>query len=207
MARRPKDIGTGTILQAARKRFLQWGYSGTSIAALADDLGATKAALYYHFPDKEALFLAVVSEYLQEVATELAPLPALFELSGRDQALESLGRTFLVRNVTNSQIQHLAFQESRHLSELGQIQLGQLYHDALVRPLSALLGQASARSWLRPTAADEPQAIWVFLGLLNAFLHPGHVRPDSITQSSEAFVRLLLGALGPHENNFQGDSL
>jgi AcrR family transcriptional regulator len=48
------------ILQAAQQRFGQYGFSKTSMNDIADDLGLSKAALYYYFPDKEALFQAVV---------------------------------------------------------------------------------------------------------------------------------------------------
>jgi AcrR family transcriptional regulator len=43
------------ILAAAVDLFARHGYAGTSIRELADRLGMTKAALYYHFPSKEAL--------------------------------------------------------------------------------------------------------------------------------------------------------
>ena len=197
MARRPEDIGLDRILQAARCRFLQWGYSGTTIAALADDLGMTKAALYYHFADKEALFLAVVGSYLDELSAELGPLEALFAAADRDAALAALAGVFLPRNQTNAEIQHLVFQESPQLSETGRAGLGQRYHQAMVRPVSSLLSKAVSRGWLRPSQADEPQAIWIFLGLLSAFIRPGHAgKAIDDTNQNGAFIGLLLGALG-----------
>jgi hypothetical protein len=39
------------ILDAARTLFAERGYAGTSMRDLADALGMTKAALYYHFPE------------------------------------------------------------------------------------------------------------------------------------------------------------
>src|SRR4051812_38160388 len=48
------------ILQAAQQRFGQYGFSKTSMNDIADEVGLSKAALYYYFPDKESLFQAVV---------------------------------------------------------------------------------------------------------------------------------------------------
>jgi AcrR family transcriptional regulator len=208
VSRRSEPVGTPPILQAARRRFLQWGYSGTSTAQLAEDLGITKAALYYHFPDKEALFLAVVREYLAEVAGELAGQSPLFDEGDREAALGALAQVFLSRNETSAQIQQLSFQESRHLSAEGQRELSSTYHDAMVRPVSALLHRAVSRGWIRAAADDEPALIWTFLGLLTAFLKPGHEGPGTTAPSPQAFVRLFLGGLSPRPTPpLQGESL
>jgi AcrR family transcriptional regulator len=37
------------ILEVAGRLFLQQGYEGTSVQQIADEVGCTKAALYYHF--------------------------------------------------------------------------------------------------------------------------------------------------------------
>lgn len=44
------------LLEAATCHFGQRGYDGAHVAAIARDAGATKAALYYHFVDKDALW-------------------------------------------------------------------------------------------------------------------------------------------------------
>ena len=48
------------IIEAATQLFARKGFYGTSISDLAQAVGLTKGALYYHFADKDALFLAVV---------------------------------------------------------------------------------------------------------------------------------------------------
>jgi len=191
------------ILHAARRRFLQWGYSGTSTAQLAEDLGITKAALYYHFPDKEALFLAVVEEYLSEVEADLAGIEHLFELEDRETALCALATVFLSRNGTSARIQQLSLQESRHLSPAGQSALSSAYHERMVRPISILLNSSVARGWLRAAEEDEPALIWTFLGVLTAFLKPGHEGTEPSPLSARAFVRLLLGGLSPEQATFR----
>ncbi len=50
------------ILQEAMELFLDKGYAGTSMSALAKACGIQKASLYHHFPSKEALFVACVTE-------------------------------------------------------------------------------------------------------------------------------------------------
>jgi AcrR family transcriptional regulator len=43
------------ILEVARRRFAADGVAATSLRDIADELGVTKAALYYHFPRKADL--------------------------------------------------------------------------------------------------------------------------------------------------------
>jgi AcrR family transcriptional regulator len=55
------------ILAAARELFAEHGYAGTSMRDLAEALGMTKAALYYHFPGKAQILLALVEPLLDEL--------------------------------------------------------------------------------------------------------------------------------------------
>jgi AcrR family transcriptional regulator len=52
----------GDILARATEGFVAHGYAGTSMADLARTVGIQKASLYHHFPSKEALFIACVTE-------------------------------------------------------------------------------------------------------------------------------------------------
>ncbi len=60
---RPTDpIPAGAIVTAARDLIAQRGYEGASLREVAERVGVTKAALYYHFPTKAALYDAVLEE-------------------------------------------------------------------------------------------------------------------------------------------------
>lgn len=50
------------ILERATEAFVSHGYAGTSMADLARAIGIQKASLYHHFPSKESLFVACVTE-------------------------------------------------------------------------------------------------------------------------------------------------
>jgi TetR/AcrR family transcriptional regulator, cholesterol catabolism regulator len=49
------------LVTIAANLFAQKGYEGTSLRDIAEQAGITKAALYYWFPEKEALFQRVVA--------------------------------------------------------------------------------------------------------------------------------------------------
>src|SRR5215470_17519047 len=51
------------IQQIAVELFTEHGYEGTSLREIAERLGVTKAALYYHFKSKEDIVLSLVEDY------------------------------------------------------------------------------------------------------------------------------------------------
>ena len=75
--------GRERILSVARAAFIERGYSDVSMQEIASAAGLTKAAIYYHFPDKEALFSSVVATEFERICRgiteELALGPPLRE--------------------------------------------------------------------------------------------------------------------------------
>ena len=60
---RPKDLEKRrNILDAAKRIFLERGYQGTSMHAIANIAGVSKLTLYNHFQDKATLFTAAIAE-------------------------------------------------------------------------------------------------------------------------------------------------
>lgn len=57
-AKAPPDTRS-RILDAALGLFSEHGFEGTTLQQIADRLGLTKAALYYHFPSKDDLLAAL----------------------------------------------------------------------------------------------------------------------------------------------------
>jgi AcrR family transcriptional regulator len=51
------------ILQAALDLFIDQGYEKTSLREVAEQVGVTKAALYYHFASKEAIFRTLMEPF------------------------------------------------------------------------------------------------------------------------------------------------
>jgi AcrR family transcriptional regulator len=76
MARPRSDIAP-RILHAARARFLLEGVDGASLRQIAADAGTSIGMVYYYYPTKDELFLAVVEEIyaalLADLSIALAP--------------------------------------------------------------------------------------------------------------------------------------
>src|SRR4051812_29256005 len=52
------------ILTAALGLFAERGYANTSLREIAEDLGVTKAALYFHYKTKEDIVSGILRDYM-----------------------------------------------------------------------------------------------------------------------------------------------
>ena len=89
---RPRLFEEDDVLVAARRRFNETGYHGTSVEELSRVTGLSKGSLYGAFGDKEALFQRVFEEYCSAVSDGSAA--ALLE-GPEDEALDRLHRWLL----------------------------------------------------------------------------------------------------------------
>jgi len=60
------------IQQVALELFAEQGYDKTSLREIADRLGVTKAALYYHYKTKEDILTSALEDYMAEVRELIA---------------------------------------------------------------------------------------------------------------------------------------
>lgn len=59
------DDRQAQLLEIAGRLFAKHGFQGTSLRDIAEEAQITKAALYYHFPNKEALYERIVLHGLE----------------------------------------------------------------------------------------------------------------------------------------------
>jgi AcrR family transcriptional regulator len=60
------DDKSEKIIETAQQLFGLHGVEKTTMQEIADDLGISKASLYYYFPDKESLYAAVIRKEQME---------------------------------------------------------------------------------------------------------------------------------------------
>src|SRR4051795_2669190 len=56
------------VLDGARRAFAEHGYEGATVRLLEEETGLSRGAIFHHFSDKDALFLALAQEDAEEVA-------------------------------------------------------------------------------------------------------------------------------------------
>jgi len=76
--KRRRDRVREDILATTRELLLDVGPASLTLAAIAQQLELTKAALYYYFPSKEALLFEIVHETM---SAEISAIEAKFEVA------------------------------------------------------------------------------------------------------------------------------
>jgi AcrR family transcriptional regulator len=84
------DDRQAQLLRIACRFFARYGYKGTSLRDIAQEAQITKAALYYHFPNKNTLYERIVLEGLRVLVEEVTEAT-----SRAPTALEKV-RTFML---------------------------------------------------------------------------------------------------------------
>ncbi len=162
---RPKILSTATRL------FIQHGYHGLAMRQIAEALHVSKPALYYHFKDKEELFLAILTLYLDEMETAIDRITAE-SLTCRDRVRKFM-EFVLIQPPDQRAIIHLASQEVRQLSDSARKSFGHVYQQKFIGKLSAILVLGMERGEFKPV---EPEvATWALLGIMYPYFYPAHL--------------------------------
>src|SRR4051795_2675791 len=68
-----RDEKVEEILAVAERRLREGGYEALSVAAIARELGLAQNALYWYFPSKDHLFVAVLERMLRGIVARKPP--------------------------------------------------------------------------------------------------------------------------------------
>jgi AcrR family transcriptional regulator len=102
-----------SILITAQKRFGQYGLAKTTMQEIADDIGMSKGSIYYYFPDKQQLYMAVIDreyeQFLAIVNIKLSSLTDPAEMLRQYSALrlQRIGSLLNLSRISNDEMQGL----------------------------------------------------------------------------------------------------
>jgi AcrR family transcriptional regulator len=184
--------GRDRVLRHAQALFVERGFDGVSMQQIADSAGLTKAALYYHFRDKEDLFGHVVRRELDRVRLALGTVIA--EEGTFRQQLERVARASFAW--FQSDIGRVLGDLKTHVSEQRRLAIGcdiQPPYD-IVRPC---FERAMAAGELQDDL-DIEFVVPLFFGML--FSQMNRARMDGLTpptdEAAAAIVDILLDGIG-----------
>jgi|SRR5579875_246372 len=158
------------ILRVAEQLFLEHGYAAVSmnrvIAALAPKRRLTKPALYYHFRDKEALYVAVCLAMSARWHERLCMAIA----RGRDLEARVMAVCEVLAEVRAVHLQRMLADMREHLSAEARARLLAAFESDILAPLIALFADARAAGQLRPEIPPRvaAEALLVLAGNLSA---------------------------------------
>lgn len=167
------------ILESAKCLFIEHGYHGLAMREIAEALGVTKPALYYHFKDKEELFLAILRKNLNDIEAGIDAILAK-EVSCQEEIYLFIQHV-LNQSANDRAVIVLEIQESRQLSETARSNFYGIYQQKFIQKVQAIFERGIEKGEFR--AIDPAFATWTLLGILYPYLTTG--RETSETLSDE----------------------
>jgi AcrR family transcriptional regulator len=174
----PDSGGRDAILDTSAKLFSQHGYKEVSIRDIAQACGLTNAALYYHFKNKEDLFLAMLQRDHEQTLAALRKAAA-----GPGDLREDLKRLVAQYAAIGCERRQSFQTLRRDLSHVEGVRGHKLFAEmrsSFMRPLEKRLAQAQADGELR--AGDTRFFARLLHGMIMALTHGN--RPDKLHKVS-----------------------
>jgi TetR/AcrR family transcriptional repressor of mexJK operon len=190
-ARRP-STKHDDILRAATDAFLELGYARASMDEIAAKAGVSKATIYSHFRNKEALFEAIIRALSRRLVTPLRVDQP--DRAGLHETLVAFGRSYVevLLDPTSLALHRLLVAEAARDPELARTAYGAGGSQAL-HGLTRYLAEETAKGALR--VEDPALAAEQLFGLLN-----GHLQIRALLQidnhpSDAALERFVSAAI------------
>ncbi|HEU4328999.1 MAG TPA: TetR/AcrR family transcriptional regulator [Roseiflexaceae bacterium] len=151
------------ILGIAGQLFMQRGYHAVSINDIVRAAGITKPTLYYHFPDKEELFVQTTIHMLAEVhrAFEVAAAEA------PDLAGQLMGMARVLLDPSSGDMRMLRHEMHEHMPAAQQQRLGVAFWEHMIAPVRQVMQGGLERGELAPR--PDLALAMLFLGMIESF--------------------------------------
>jgi AcrR family transcriptional regulator len=176
----PEPALRAKILSSATRLFIQHGYHGLAMRQIAEELHVSKPALYYHFKDKQELFLAILTLYLDEMETAIDRI--MTEPADCREKIRGFMEFVLLQPPEQRAIIHLASQEVRQLSDPARKSFGKIYQEKFIGKIEAILRLGMERGEFKQV--QPAVATWALLGMMYPYFYPARAGNASLPEQT-----------------------
>ena len=145
---------------------------------IAEALNVSKPALYYHFKDKEELFLAILNLYLDEMETAIDRITAQ-PLTSREKIRDFM-KYILSQPPEQRAIIRLASQEMGQLSDPARKSFEKIYQEKFIGKIEALLSSGIENGEF--IAVRPEVAAWTLLGIMYPYFYPANTGNGGLSE-------------------------
>ncbi|MHC1782008.1 MAG: TetR/AcrR family transcriptional regulator [Anaerolineaceae bacterium] len=188
MSEQPASGMQERILETAAALFVAHGYEGISIREIADACDLSKAGIYYHFKDKEGLFLAILDAHLVEL-NEILKKIELQSGSVRNKISSFIHGIFAELPPNHRAIIRLATHDMDKVNAAARADFDLRYRECFLDPLAGILGEGIAAGQVRPMELSS--AVWALLGLVYPFLNQGSIQSEADAERISDFITAI----------------
>jgi AcrR family transcriptional regulator len=188
------------FLDAATQSFLEKGYAGTSIEAVARDAGVAKITIYRQFENKEALFHEVIHRAVEKARTDMHSALRCDKTNTEERLLELIEGMYLGATEPRTLgLLRLVIAEATRFPELAKLVYTE--NSWVLGPVVAYLAEAHRTGQLH---VPDPQLTAVQLsnlafGGVRFFISRPLAGPTERREWAQGVLDLVLGGLAPRK--------
>lgn len=121
-SRGPSAAKNRQIVAAARKLFLEHGYSATSMDAITKEAAVSKPTIYNHYDNKISLFIEVICDHCREIGERSGETEDIPPGTPPREFLVRCGKAFVDRLIDGetADLFRIVLAESKRYPELGE---------------------------------------------------------------------------------------
>jgi len=195
--------GRKRILDAAEALFMEHGYRAVSIRDIAQVCDVTNAALYYHFPNKAALFSEVMERYAQRFQAQLWDVIDTAD-NAREQASAVLKKFATMIAVQEAPL-FAVRREFKELDDPNAVDEAKRIYHSVLEPLEDVLRGAIERGELEAIPEGYSPASLLFGMMHGSTMHykfRGHkeVSPQQVEEVVDLVIQVFWDGLKTPEN-------
>jgi AcrR family transcriptional regulator len=180
------------ILDAALSVFAGKGYHRATVDDIVRASGTSKGAVYHHFSNKEAVFVALVDDFASRLASAVAA--AIGTHSGALGKVEAALTAALTTFADNERLARLILLEAVALGATWDAKRAEV-HDRFAALIQAHLDEARVEGAIPPV--DTRLATLVWLGAVNEIVVQWlHGRVRDLRATIPSLTTLLLRSIG-----------
>jgi len=182
-----------SILDAAQRLLIKYGYAGLSMRELAEECGLAKATIYHYFHDKQAIVLSVLE---RDMSTMRACTMAAAEQE--EDCIEKLRAIIRTHYVMMRERHALIMNVIREINGV-ELQLHELRRKHIIaycNPIARIIEAGVAQGIFRPVNVE--MTVFSLFGMINSFIVHCMVMDEAAINDDfvEHTLSLLLGGIG-----------
>lgn len=185
------EITHQLILETAKELFLTKGYKNTSTRDIAKAANMTQPALYYHFSNKELLFIEINKQIGSQLKGEIE------QIQKEPDSLENqlIKCTNALLTVYHRDIFSFIHQSAAEMEPENKQQLFYILNDYYLQPIQAIFESSSSALNKQVSSQKASQFYLMSLSLLFATVHQLSTEKERSEQIRELIGMILHGVI------------
>ena len=190
---RPREFDPETFLNTALECFWQKGYRATAMSDLMKASGLASASIYKLYPDKRAIYLAALQQYMDEGVSRGAKRD--MELSAEAALRETLEFVALLSSSPDGEKGCFTIAAASELLPGDEEIKSKVHHkfNSIINQLEKILSKGQAQQRFRCDESPRVMAQSIFM-MLEGMRVYGKIQPDidDLKKCNEFIVRSVL---------------